>query len=69
MEDNDVKIAGLYTLAEKVVAKYHIYGVECLFRAAINAAIKEPHMDEELLHDLVRGAYRLLRKEDDNGQD
>lgn len=64
MEDNDVKIAGLYTKAEKVVAKYHIYGVECLFRAAINAAIKEPYVDEAFLHYLVRGAYRLLRKEE-----
>lgn len=64
MDDNDVKIAGLYTLAEKVVAKYHIYGVECLFRAAIAAAIKEPHVDEALLHDLVSGAYRLIRKEE-----
>ena len=62
MEYNDVKIADLYTIAEKVVTKYHIYGVECLFRAAISAAIKEPYMDEELLHVLVKGAYRLIRK-------
>lgn len=69
MDDNDVKIAGLYTLADKVVAKYHIYGVECLFRAAIAAAIKEPHVDEALLHDLVSGAYRLIRKEAEDGKD
>lgn len=64
MDNNDVKIAGLYTMAEKVVAKYHVYGVECLFRAAINAAIKEPYVDEALLHDLVSEAYQLLRKEE-----
>lgn len=62
MEDNDIKIKDLYTTAEKVVAKYHIYGVECLFRAAIAAAIKEPIVDEALLHKLVSGAYRLIRK-------
>lgn len=62
MEDNDVKIAELYKIAEKIVAKYHIYGVECLFRAAIAAAIKEPIVDEALLHKLVSGAYRLIRK-------
>ena len=69
MEDNEVKIAQLYTIAENIVSKHHIYGVECLFRAAINAAIKEPYVDEVFLHDLVRGAYRLLRKEDEDGQD
>lgn len=69
MEDNDIKIAGLYILADKVVAKYHIYGVECLFRAAIAAAIKEPYVDEALLHDLVSGAYRLLRKEAEDDKD
>lgn len=62
MKDNDIKIKDLYTIAEKVVAQYHTYGVECLFRAAISAAIKEPYMDEELLHYLVKGAYRLIRK-------
>lgn len=64
MENNDVKIAPLYTIADKVVAKYHIYGVECLFRAAIRASIKEPHVDEDLLHGLVSEAYSLIRKEE-----
>lgn len=64
MEDNDIKIKDLYPIAEKIVAKHNIYGVECLFRAAIAAAIKEPHVDEALLHDLVSGAYRLIRKDE-----
>jgi hypothetical protein len=69
MEVNDIKIKDLYPIAEKIVTKHKIYGVECLFRAAINAAIKEPYIDEESLHDLVRGAYRLFRKEAEDGKD
>lgn len=68
MDVNDVKIKDLYNIADKIVDRHNIYGVECLFQAAINAAIKEPYVDEQFLHDLVRGAYRLLRKEAEDGQ-
>lgn len=64
MEDNDIEIKDLYQIAEKIVTKHNIYGVECLFRAAIKAAINEPYVDEAFLHDLVRGCYRLFRKEE-----
>lgn len=64
MDDEEVRISELYAMCDKVVVQYHIYGVECCFRAAIVAAIKENYIDEELLHDLVRGVYRLVRKEE-----